>query len=97
MNRMPLPLRTAVIAVRPIADNATSPIDPACVPLSETRVTSVSVGAQRHAISSRLPEPFLTAVRISVSLNASIAIALTSPAKLTAWGRINVGIGKVPF
>ena len=97
MNRLPLPLRTAVIAVRPINDSATSPIDPACEPLSETRVTSVSAGAHRHAISSRFPEPFLTAVRISLSLNASIAIALTSPAKPTACGRIKVGIDDDPF
>jgi len=75
MRRLPLPLCTVVITVRPITDSATSPIVRACGSLSQMRVTSASVWAQRHAINSRFPEPFPAAVRVSLSLNASMANA----------------------
>ena len=91
INKLLLPLRTAVIAVRSTSASATSLIAPACDPLSANLVTTVCAGGESQPINSRFPEAFCTAVRISVSLNACTATSPISPAVPSARGRMNVG------
>ena len=56
INKLLLPLRIAVIAVRSMSASATSPIAPACDPLSAILVTTVCAGGDSQPISSRFPE-----------------------------------------